>query len=188
MTMTPILTRSKLRHLHKILLFALILGLAHCERHKSDREVPKSEEMEKVSVVQSKLGRKIWRLQADRLEFRGDTTWAIDIILTFFDKGGHVASTLFADSGFVIQPQGDMVAYGHVYVISSDSSKLWTDSLAWNSDDEMIRTDAHVRIEDNGRILEGEGLESDAALKRIKIKGEVIGHGEVGERSSTTGR
>ncbi|SYZ74512.1 conserved hypothetical protein [Candidatus Zixiibacteriota bacterium] len=104
-----------------------------------------------------------------------DSTIAWGLKVDFFDSTGKEISNLSADSGLIRERTNMMVAYGHVSVISQDSSHLETEELSWNAMENKIETDKFVTIVQHGDTLTGYGLEADQRLTHIKIKNQVSG-------------
>jgi LPS export ABC transporter protein LptC len=95
--------------------------------------------------------------------------------IIFYKENGDVNSTLKAISGWVNSKTSDLFAKDSVLVQTSDSTILRTDSLVWDNDHKVITTDAWVRIESKQGLIQGQGLISDAGLKKIEIKSSVTG-------------
>jgi LPS export ABC transporter protein LptC len=108
---------------------------------------------------------------------RGDTLVGFGVSITFF-SGDKPSSQLWADSGKYDQVSGNVSAYGEVYVISSDSTEMWTGSLHWDKKMKIIWTDDPVKIRQRDRVLYGRGLETDEEISYIKFKSPVRGEGE----------
>lgn len=105
-----------------------------------------------------------------------DSTMGYELAIQFFDSTGGIASTVVGDSGVIRENQGHLQIYGHVVVVSQDSSRLETDYLSWNPRTRRIQTDAFVRITDiQGNVITGWGMEADRNLGRIKILRHVSG-------------
>jgi LPS export ABC transporter protein LptC len=95
--------------------------------------------------------------------------------IIFYDENGLISSTLNAQRGRVNNQTSDLFAQDSVLVQTSDSTILQTDSLVWNNQSQIIQTDAWVKIQTKQGLIEGQGLISDAALKKIEIKSSVTG-------------
>ena len=63
-----------------------------------------------------------------------------------------------------------------VVVFTNDSSTLFTDSLFWHNDSQMIVTNQHVKIvKQDSIVIEGNGLRADPKLDKIEVIGETKG-------------
>jgi LPS export ABC transporter protein LptC len=104
-----------------------------------------------------------------------DSAMAWGLKVHFFDSTEHEISNLRADSGLIRERTNQMTAYGHVVVISEDTSRLETEQLYWNSAQNKIETDKFVTIIQHGDTLRGYGLVADQRLTKITIKRQVSG-------------
>ena len=92
-----------------------------------------------------------------------------DIKVEFFRSNGELYSTLWADSGVLDTETKDMDAYSNVVVVSHDDIRLETESLHWDQTADLITTDDRVTLIQEGKRLEGMGMESDPGLSDVKI-------------------
>ncbi len=137
---------------------------------------PPRPEVQQVQIEETRWGKRAWTLQAERVEFRQDTTALYHLTLHFYDSNEVPTSVLTADSGYLFERTRDMVAWGHVEVRTlEDSTRLLTHSLAWDHQRERIYTFDSVTVYRGSEVLTGVGLISDPSLKHIRIGGEVIG-------------
>lgn len=134
------------------------------------------------TLFESASGQRLYRLFATKAYVyeEGNNAEAQKIVVNqphilFYDEDGSVYSTLDAKKGVVYTQSSDLVAQDSVVVQTSDGTVLQTDSLVWNNRERIITTDAWVKIENRQGVIEGKGLISDAALKRIEIKSSVTG-------------
>jgi len=107
----------------------------------------------------------------------------------FFNRDGKHSSTLTSKTAKVVQTSNDMSAYGNVHIVSDSGTIVDTDSLLWNNRDQMLRSDAPVKIvEKNGRTTNGIGFESDQSLEHYRILHPTIvaPAGSLGTRSNNS--
>jgi LPS export ABC transporter protein LptC len=100
--------------------------------------------------------------------YSGDVTRAEAIRVEFYDHGKQV-SVLTAREGVI---QGErMTAMGDVVVLTTDGTRLETESLYWDHQLSKIRSEELVRITRKGdpEVLTGRGLTSDPDLEFIDI-------------------
>lgn len=95
--------------------------------------------------------------------------------IIFYNEDGLVSSTLNACRGYIDTKNSNLFALDSVIVETNDSTILHTDSLIWSNQEQKITTDAWVRIESKQGLIEGQGLISDAGMKKIEIKSSVTG-------------
>lgn len=126
---------------------------------------------------ESASGQRLYTLTAEEAIVR-EKEGRIEVrrpIVTFFDNGGAVYSTLCADEGVVLTHTEDLIARGNVVIQTAESTALFTDSLVWNNYRQLVLTDAGVAIESPKGKVAGQGLVADAGLNKIEIVSEVRG-------------
>ena len=136
-----------------------------------------NQEIDSFTLHESSSGQRSYTLEALKA-YVYDPAQRVDVTglrVLFYDEVGGVSSTLVADEGSIYSRNEDLVARGHVVVRTSDSTKLETDSLAWNNQRRLVRTDADLVIETPKGRIEGKGLVSDAGLTKIDILSPVQG-------------
>jgi len=152
---------------------------------------------EKIAAKPQKLDSLDWSIQPDQIadNFRirfVDSNWTRAILNggrgkvynsrmeTIIDKGlrlelfskntQKVTTWLTADSARIDDNSHDMFAYGKIIVFSDSSqTKLETNFLQWNHQQQKFYSNAFVRISSPLEIIEGYGFESDQHLKNYKI-------------------
>jgi LPS export ABC transporter protein LptC len=87
----------------------------------------------------------------------------------FFDREGQMTTILTSEEGTVDETTNNLTAKRNVYVVSSDSAKLWTEELYWDNQRQLIHTPAYVQIISPREQLQGQGFESDQSLKNYRI-------------------
>lgn len=161
-------------------MFGCLLLLGSCseeEREKVAEEELPSQIVDNFQMQESKSGKELYFLKGRRA-FYYDKRSEIVVLephITFYGPAKEVTSVVVCDSGAISNRTSDLVAYGHVVVTTSDSTILYTDSLAWFNRRAKIETDAEVTIASGEGTVKGKGLISDADLDRIEIKEEVSG-------------
>jgi LPS export ABC transporter protein LptC len=161
----------------KIVLFILIFSFLRCE-HKKEIEMSAKEESLSSFTLKNYDGSKLkWKLTAQKATI-SDTTVINQFELEFFDEDLNRVSILKADSGYIIHKTNDLRAKGNIFIISSDSVKLWTDELNWSEERQKIFTDGEIKYSKGNEQYRGKGLESDPSLKHIVIKEKFSGEGE----------
>ncbi|MCX7784766.1 MAG: LPS export ABC transporter periplasmic protein LptC [candidate division WOR-3 bacterium] len=149
--------------------------------HTGQSEPLPSQIVTNFTLFESSSGQKLYRLFADKAYVYEETNISSQKIVVnnphilFYDEDGSIYSTLDAKKGVVYTQTSDLVAQDSVVVQTTDGTILHTDSLVWNNRERIITTDAWVKIENKQGVIEGKGLISDAALKRIEIKSSVTG-------------
>ncbi len=97
-----------------------------------------------------------------QLEFdNGDREFPNGLNLEFFEKDGSTSSTLRADYCYFTKKDGLYKATGNVIIKGmKHNDQLNTEELFWNEKKEIVFTEKFVRIEKDGEIHMGDGLEA----------------------------
>ncbi len=163
------------------LLVALLLscGPSGTAPPKPNPEVP-TQEIEEFTFTETQRGIPRWTLQALRLhDYRSRETVIVGgVHVDFFDLEGDslvTTSTLRADSGEFRHPTQDMRVWGNVVVDNREGTRLLTGWLRWIRRTETIVTEDTVLVLKGPTTLRGVGLESDAALRNVRILRDVRG-------------
>ena len=106
---------------------------------------------------------------------RIDSTVAFALNVNSYDSVGNVETNVVGDSGIIREKTGELYVYGNVDVNTSEGSRLQSEYLYWDSENELIKSDKFVRITKEEDIITGIGLESDEHLHRIRILKQVSG-------------
>lgn len=136
--------------------------------------------VEEFTMHESASGSRNYTLEADTA-YVYERDGYVDVIrprVTFYDEAGEIHSLLVADGGTLQSRSGHLVARGQIEVRTADSTLLLTDSLGWNNDTRLVRTDAPVALLTPRGEVFGQGLVADAGLTRIEIQSEVIGRAD----------
>lgn len=95
----------------------------------------------------------------------------------FYEPDGKESSVLTAQEGVVYDNTKNLTASGHVVVVSSDTTTLWTEKLDWDNKRQLIHTAEFVRIHSLAERLQGNGFESDQHLRHyrvFRVSGETV--------------
>lgn len=174
-----------------LFVFLVLLGLGCPEsRTGLDSGVRPSQIVEEFVLHESASGERLYTLRAETA-YVYDAEQRVDVVaprVSFYEAGRTIHALLTADRGVVYSQTEDLVAHGHVVVVTEDSTRLWTDSLLWNNRTKLITTDAPVEIQTPKGRVTGVGLVADAGLTKIEIQSAVQGSSsyrfDVGTESS----
>ncbi|HDR00439.1 MAG TPA: LPS export ABC transporter periplasmic protein LptC [candidate division WOR-3 bacterium] len=171
----------RFRSVFSILPFALLV-LSGCREPAptEDAGTRPDQVVEGFTMHESASGERLYTLVADTA-YVYDRDGHVDVVrprVTFYHETGAVHAVLVADEGRLESRTSDLVARGGLEVRTADSTLLLTDSLSWNNDVRLVRTDAPVEIRTPRGEVHGQGLVSDAGLTRIEIQSEVTGRGD----------
>ena len=156
-----------------------IILLPACEKKEIEERLPKDMPkiiLEKLCLTETKSGLRLWTLNADRADVYDEIIKVDDVTVRFYDENEHEYSVLNAPRGELNTRTHNIFVEDSVHVITSDSTRLFTESLFWLNDSARILTDAYVKIlKRDGTVIEGKGLRTDPRLSRIEIIGETKG-------------
>jgi LPS export ABC transporter protein LptC len=132
-----------------------ILELTNTETYYSDS-----------AVVRIKL------MAPKQLEFENDDReFQEGIYLEFYEPDGSLSSNLKANYCYYYAKEDKWRALGNVIVKNiANNEQLNTEELYWVPEEEMVYTNKFVRIEAEGLIQMGEGLEAKQDFSWYKIK------------------
>lgn len=172
--------------LNQITIIALLLlFMAGCVReHKGENEdIP----VEPLSLPDSEIsGATIQFFDGSILstEIRAETIRKYELIdsmmayvldINIMDSAGNITSHIVGDSGVIREQKRHIDIFGHVVVISSDSIRLETEYLFWNSLKGTIETDAFVTLSLGDDIQQGYGMVAKDDFSSFKILNQVTG-------------
>jgi len=134
--------------------------------------------IEGFSLMETENGKKQWVLTSPKASnYEKQKTVQIEgVKIDFYRVNEELYSTLTADRGTVNTTSNDMVAQGHVLVVSKDGAKLETNLLRWDNARQKIMSDDSVRITRGKTVMTGIGLESDPSLEHVVIKEKFKAH------------
>lgn len=166
-----------------ILLFLLIVAAVSCDEGKV---IPKkkniSHDLEtqpdqisyntEVVFVDSTFTKAILKAKRARVyQARLETLLDGGIHVQFFKRhSGKKVSYLTADSARIDDRTKNMLAGGHVIVISdSTNTKVETSLLEWDNTTQKLYSTEFVRVTSPSETIQGYGFESDQSLSNYKI-------------------
>ena len=149
-----------------------------CEKEveeKLPKDMPKIT-LEKLCLTETKSGSKLWTLNAARAGVYEEIIKVDEVTVHFYDEEGAEFSVLTAPRGELNTETHNIFVEDSVAVLTSDSTKLFTESLFWLNDSAKILTDAYVEIiKGDGTVIRGRGLRTDPRLSKIEIIGDAKG-------------
>jgi LPS export ABC transporter protein LptC len=175
------LRRKKISFGNHAIFFSLILTLVVCaceERIKPSvitdlktNGLP-SHESWNTTITFSDSGRIQAILKVGHLEKYEDVQRTIldsGLHVDFFDEKGNHTSVLTALNGIVDDRTHDLEAMGNVVVVSDSGRTLRTEQLFWKNSARRVHSDQFVKITSPKEEIQGQGLDSDEALKNYRI-------------------
>lgn len=127
-----------------------------------------------VRVIEDRAGERIWEAAAERATvFEREartllTRGAEPVRITLYSEGRRLESV--ADRVTVRTDRREMVLEGGIVARSDQGVTLRTERLTWSGERRRLETDAPVTLERAGLIIDGEGMEADLTLERLRLK------------------
>lgn len=147
-----------------------------CERTPDGSDAPAATERpehvtQDLRVVETADGRRVWVLEAERAVEVPDSNLTVltDITLYFYDRDGHLESTLTAREGEADRETRHLVSRRDVVVETREGYLLETEVLEWDNGRKKILSDRPVRITQGRNVYTGVGLISDPGLESFEI-------------------
>jgi LPS export ABC transporter protein LptC len=132
--------------------------------------------LEKFCLTETKKGEKLWTLDAEHARVYDEIIKVDSVKIRFYDKEQIEFSVLYSPGGILNTKTHNVLVGDSVVVCTNDSTKLFTDSLFWQNDSELILTNRDVKIvKKDSTVIEGKGLRADPYLERIEIIGHTTG-------------
>jgi len=162
----------------KIIFSIILLFLLSCtsrEENKTtqSRDGLPDQESWKVIITLTENGITRSIVKSGHLEKFEDKQFIIldqQVDADFFDEAGIHTTNLKSVMAEVEEGNDFMRAMGNVVVVSDSGVTLITDTLVWDSKEEVIYTDNNVTLTtEKGDTLYGIGFESDIAMENWRI-------------------
>jgi len=132
--------------------------------------------LEQFSLTETRTGEKLWVLQAFHARVFDELIHVDSITIQFFNKEGIEFSIMRAPGGILNTRTHNVLVGDSVEVLTNDSIRLYTDSLFWMNDSELIVTNRPVTIiKADSTVIQGKGLRADPYLEKIEILGTTQG-------------
>jgi LPS export ABC transporter protein LptC len=160
-------------------LLCLVAVIASCDqggdKESLGQEIPRII-LEEFSLTETRQGEKVWVLQAFHARVFDELIHVDSIRVRFFNKSGEEFSLMQAPAGILNTRTHNVLVGDSVEVVTNDSIRLYTDSLFWMNDSELIITNRPVTIiKADSTIIHGTGLRADPYLEKIEILGTTQG-------------
>jgi LPS export ABC transporter protein LptC len=158
-------------------LFLYVVLTFSCNDIKDVSEIPEYEGpiLELTNIESFYSDSAIVRLKLvapKQFEYENNDREFIDgIYLEFYEIDGSISSTLRANYCYHYGNEDKWRAFGNVIVKNMvDYEQLNTEELFWEPKKEIIYTDKFVRIETDGEIITGEGMEAPQDFSTWRLK------------------
>ncbi|MFQ5582804.1 MAG: LPS export ABC transporter periplasmic protein LptC [Calditrichia bacterium] len=143
-------------------------GAANTER----KNLPDQESWNSTVVItrESRLVAEIKAGYIATYNKKQETVLGDSIHVDFYNREGVHNSVLTADSGIVYNKSNNLLATGHVVVVSDSGIVLKTEILRWDNKRQKIISDVPVVFATETDTLMGETFISDPDLKNYEIR------------------
>ena len=118
----------------------------------------------------TKDGEKAWTVNGDNADILGDK---IKISNVDAESYGEEKVYLTAETGTIDQKSSTIHLEKDVVITSEKGSRMTTDSLDWNRNEDLVKTKDDVRITDKDMTMTGTGMEAHPAMKTAQIDQDV---------------
>ncbi len=142
------------------------------------QDVLPDQEAWNTTIYLSRHGRQEATIRAGhRLYYSATNVTVMDggVYVEFYEEDGSLSSTLEAERGDIDGLTHDLRVRGGVTVRSTERGTLETDSLTWVNAENLIETEAAVRLTRETDVLTGDGFEADPGMRRWIIRRDIKG-------------
>lgn len=129
--------------------------------------------MRAIYLQEHEDGDSRWTLKADEAEIFEAEGETLLRRVTITIREPDQTWTVTGDEGNLKNDTNDLVIRNDVVLVGSDGTRLETASLHWQASDNRVWTDDPVRIDRDGAVVTGQGLESWLTEERTAVKGRV---------------
>ena len=128
-----------------------------------------------VSTIISDSGHIRYRINAEEwlvYSKRKPPYWAFEkgLYLEQFDTLMNVEATIKCDTAFYYNEMKLWKLIGNVNMKNPNNQRFFTDLLYWDQNEELIYSDAYIRVEQEDQITEGVGFSSNQDLSVWQIR------------------
>lgn len=128
-----------------------------------------------VSTLISDSGRISYKIDAAEwlvFDKRNPPFWSFEkgVYLEKYDREMNVEATIECDTAYYFNEQKLWKLIGNVDIRNPKNEKFFTDLMYWDQENEMIYSDAYIRIEQESQVTEGYGFSSNQNLTQWYIK------------------
>ena len=161
-----------------ILLFVILLFACSGEQQQKNATAQKQteypdQESWDATIIITREGKTVGHLKAGHVQkFSKKQITLMDenILVDFFNEQGQHTTRLTAEGGKIFDNTQNMMAYGHVVVVSDSGLTLYTDTLNWNNKKQKLYSRIPIMLTTTENdTLYGDAFESDPSLENYVI-------------------
>mgnify|MGYP003921001347 FL=1 len=162
----------------KFFIFLLFIFLG-CEeetlKENFEKHLPRIT-LENFTLIETSEGKKKWNLSAVSAYVYEEVINVDSVKIKFYNEQENEYAWLKGNEGQLNIKNHNIIVRDSVVLITEDSTELYTDSLFWQNDLQIIITDARVKIiKKDSTVIEGNGLKTTPDLQKIEIIGDIKG-------------
>jgi len=115
-------------------------------------------------------GKKSWDVSGDTADVSGTKIKLSNVNANSY---GEQQMNVTAETGYIDRESGHMRLETDVVITSDDGSKLMTDSIEWDREKDLVKSDDDVFISNDRFTATGKGMQAKPGLKNVQIKKDV---------------
>ena len=128
-----------------------------------------------VTTLISDSGRISYKIDADEwlvYSMRKPPYWAFEkgLYLETYDSLKNVETTVKCDTAFYFNEKRLWQLIGNVNIKNPKNQHFYTDMMYWDQNEEIIYSDAYIRVEQEDEITEGIGFSSNQDMSVWQIR------------------
>ena len=162
----------------RVFIFLLFI-LFGCEEKTIKQNIEKNLPritLENFTLIETSEGKKRWNLTATSADVFEEIINVENVNIKFYNEESKEYAWLKGNKGQLNIKNHNIIVRDRVFLITEDSTELYTDSLFWQNDLQIILTDARVKIiKKDSTVIEGNGLKTTPDLHKIEIIGDIKG-------------
>ncbi|MFH0838991.1 MAG: LPS export ABC transporter periplasmic protein LptC [Candidatus Omnitrophota bacterium] len=120
----------------------------------------------------TETGKKKWEVEGESANILDNIVNLTNIIGKAY--GQEIDVKLTADEGTFNRSTNDVHLQKNVVVVTTEGTRLTTDTLNWDAQNQIVKTDDTVKIEKENLEAIGKGGEAHPQLKQAQLKAEVM--------------
>jgi LPS export ABC transporter protein LptC len=154
--------------------------------------VPPEVTLQQVHMIETRDGKRLWEVRADRAEVHEREGYSVlsrltrPVRVTLYSDQGELTCT--ANRARVDLRSKDVVLEGRVDARSDQGTELRTESLRWVAASRTLLTDQPVTLIRGNWSSQGRGLEAETDLERVRIFANITSQMEGSAAPTRPGR
>lgn len=118
----------------------------------------------------SDSGTKAWDIKGDKANINGDK---VEVTNVNANNYGNEDTNLKAKRGNIDKTTGDVHLQEDVVITTENGAQMKTNTLDWKRNENIVKTEDVVTLEDETMKIKGQGMEAHPGLKTAKLESDV---------------